>query len=226
MYGYVYKTTNLINNKIYIGQHKSSSFDSSYYGSGRVFIRALKKYGKNNFNCELLEWCNNYDELNIKEEYWIHFYNSTDPIIGYNIQIGGNSAPKAEQTKEKLRQARLGKYTGNKNPFYGKKHSIESLIKISNASKGRKTFEGRHHSDETKKKLSKIRKGHFPTNSRKCKCVNDNKVFHSYNEAGRYYKISPCSISNSIREKRKLRNGLVFIEWEEGKIDEKNAKDI
>lgn len=43
MYGYIYKTTNLINGKIYIGQHKSEEYDSSYYGSGKKILRALKK---------------------------------------------------------------------------------------------------------------------------------------------------------------------------------------
>ena len=45
MYGYIYKTTNLINGKIYIGQHKSEEYDSSYYGSGKLIRRAIEKYG-------------------------------------------------------------------------------------------------------------------------------------------------------------------------------------
>lgn len=51
MYGYIYKTTNLINNKIYIGQHKvkEEKIDNSYYGSGKLIIQAIKKYGKENF---------------------------------------------------------------------------------------------------------------------------------------------------------------------------------
>ena len=57
MIGYIYKTTNLINGKIYIGQHKSSSFDTNYYGSGKLLIKALKKYGKENFKIELIEGC-------------------------------------------------------------------------------------------------------------------------------------------------------------------------
>ena len=43
MFGYIYKTTNLINGKIYIGQHKSEVFDNSYYGSGKLIGRAITK---------------------------------------------------------------------------------------------------------------------------------------------------------------------------------------
>ena len=55
MFGYIYKTTNLINGKIYVGKRQSSTFDENYYGSGKYFKRALKKYGKSNFSREVLE---------------------------------------------------------------------------------------------------------------------------------------------------------------------------
>ena len=45
MYGYVYITTNLINNKRYIGQHKSDKFDTKYKGSGTLITQTFKKYG-------------------------------------------------------------------------------------------------------------------------------------------------------------------------------------
>ena len=43
MYGYIYLTTNLINGKKYIGQHRSKEFDKSYFGSGVVLLKALEK---------------------------------------------------------------------------------------------------------------------------------------------------------------------------------------
>lgn len=45
MYGYIYLTTNLINNKKYIGQHKATKFSESYKGSGSFITKAFKKYG-------------------------------------------------------------------------------------------------------------------------------------------------------------------------------------
>lgn len=69
MYGYIYKTTNLINNKIYIGKHKSEIFDIKYKGSGQILKSAFIKYGKNNFSCSVIDYANSLEELNKKEIY-------------------------------------------------------------------------------------------------------------------------------------------------------------
>ena len=55
MYGYVYKITNKTNNKIYVGQHKADHFDESYFGGGVIITSAVNKYGKENFDREILE---------------------------------------------------------------------------------------------------------------------------------------------------------------------------
>ena len=89
MYGYIYKTTNLINGKIYIGQHKHKTFDSNYFGSGVLISESINKYGKNNFSVELIEWCESLDALNEKEKYYIELYNTKDSKIGYNLADGG-----------------------------------------------------------------------------------------------------------------------------------------
>lgn len=90
MYGYVYLTTNLITNKIYIGQKKSSTFlGTKYLGSGKYLKHAVAFYGKDNFNVELLDVAYCREELSEKESYYIDLYNSTDFNIGYNIAKGG-----------------------------------------------------------------------------------------------------------------------------------------
>lgn len=83
----IYKITNLINSKIYIGKSKHNN--PSYMGSGTLITKAIIKYGKENFSKEILEECDNEDDLNAKEIYWISKYNSTNPTIGYNIDKGG-----------------------------------------------------------------------------------------------------------------------------------------
>jgi hypothetical protein len=65
----IYKITNLINNKIYVG--KDSKNDPKYLGSGLYINRAIKKYGKENFKKEILEYCDNSQELNEREIFWI-----------------------------------------------------------------------------------------------------------------------------------------------------------
>ena len=70
MYGYIYKTTNLINGKIYVGQKMSTVFlKEEYLGSGRYLNNAINKYGRENFKVELIEWCENSEILNEREKY-------------------------------------------------------------------------------------------------------------------------------------------------------------
>lgn len=116
MVGYIYKTTNLINNKIYIGQKKAAKKANYYLGSGKYLKAAINKYGKENFICEIIEEVNTLEELDSREIYWIKFYNATNRAIGYNISNGGlvNRA-----------------FSGKNNPMYGKTHSIETRKKIS-----------------------------------------------------------------------------------------------
>lgn len=91
MYGYIYKTTNLINNKIYIGKKVSKKYlGTAYLGSGKLIKRAIEKYGKENFQVEQLNTANTKEKLNELEKFYISYYNSTNREIGYNISIGGD----------------------------------------------------------------------------------------------------------------------------------------
>lgn len=104
----IYKVTNKINGKIYIGKDTKNS--KNYLGSGIVIKESLKKYGKDNFSKEILDECDNYDTLNEKEKYWISFYNSTDVNIGYNRSYGGDGfSGITQETIDKIVRKRLGK---------------------------------------------------------------------------------------------------------------------
>lgn len=163
MYGYIYKTTNLFNGKIYIGQHKSDTFDENYYGSGVRFINVFNKYGKDSFTCELLEECNSEDELNEREQYWIEHFNATDRNIGYNLMSGGykvRGIKHSEETKQKISISKTGQHP---NRDY-KKISDETKLKISSTLKEYfKTHDnprkGAHLSNATKEKLRKANLG-------------------------------------------------------------------
>lgn len=82
----IYKTTNLINGKIYIGQ--DSHNNTKYLGSGTLIRKAIKQYGTDMFYKEVLEYCNTKKLLNEREIYWINALNSIDPNIGYNRHRG------------------------------------------------------------------------------------------------------------------------------------------
>lgn len=89
MFGYIYKTTNLINGKIYIGKREKPYFDKKYYGSGKYLKHAIDFYGIENFSCEVIEWCKTKKKLHKREVFWIAYYNSLDKNIGYNLAKGG-----------------------------------------------------------------------------------------------------------------------------------------
>jgi group I intron endonuclease len=124
----IYKTTNLINNKIYIGQSKYNNCD--YLGSGSLLKKAIKKYGKQNFKKEIIEYCHTKEHLNEREIYWIDYYNSRDSEIGYNLSIGGcgnNGFIMSLEARKKISLA----FKGKNHPLFGKKLSKSTKELIS-----------------------------------------------------------------------------------------------
>ena len=95
--GFIYKITNKVNNKIYVGQtiktvekrfqqHKNNS--NKDYFSQIVLYQAFRKYGIDNFICETIEEVEN-EKLDEREKYWIEYYNSY--LEGYNSTLGGRT---------------------------------------------------------------------------------------------------------------------------------------
>ena len=100
MNGFIYKITNKLNNKVYIGQTIQKPIERFYqhcakkcdkYILNMVIHKAIFKYGKDNFTFEVIEEVPK-QQLNEREEYWIKYYNSyTD---GYNSTKGGQKGNK------------------------------------------------------------------------------------------------------------------------------------
>lgn len=123
----IYKTTNLINGKIYIG--KLVRFRPGYFGTGKWITRALKKYGRQCFKREILEECKTHEELCEKEIFYIDYYGATDPKIGYNIHIGGEGAMHGQHHSEESKR-KISEYQRNRIV------SNETKIRMSIAQKG------------------------------------------------------------------------------------------
>lgn len=123
MYGYIYKTVNLVNGKFYIGKHKyhKPQIDPSYFGSGIKLKSAIQKYGIKHFQTELLEVCNTAEEMNQREIGWIQQTDACNPDIGYNMSRGGDGNVPYERL-----------LAGAKKRI-GMRHSPESNAKISKA---------------------------------------------------------------------------------------------
>ena len=108
----IYKATNLINSKIYIGQtintleyRKNQHFREakSKRRNTVYFHNALNKYGYDNFKFEEIDNASTQEELDDKERYWIKYYDSNNKCKGYNLDSGGQSGGvKSEETRRKI----------------------------------------------------------------------------------------------------------------------------
>lgn len=164
----IYRITNKINGKTYIGQHKYKKLDDSYMGSGVLLRRSQQKYGIENFEKEIL-----YSNIQYKEtaDDMERFAIKKERALGkaeYNIADGGQgyNGPRTEEWKLKISESEKGKYVseetrkrisevkkGHPSPLKGKHRSEESKRKMSEAHKGKK------QSEETKRKRSESLKG-------------------------------------------------------------------
>jgi group I intron endonuclease len=171
-YHFIYKTTNLVNSKFYIGMHSTSNLNDGYIGSGKRLKRSIKKYGIENFKFEILEYCDSRELLAEREKYIVN-QEMIDNVLCLNLKIGGIGG--GIFTSE---QAKLGRKAANKTLElkYGPNfksiistnwrldESIESkknrLAKVSKSLKGRiGTFKNKKHLETSKNKISLSNKG-------------------------------------------------------------------
>nr|DAX26159.1 MAG TPA: intron associated endonuclease [Caudoviricetes sp.] len=126
---YIYKTTNLINGKFYVGKSsmKNNSIDYWYLGSGVLLKKAIEKYGRDSFKKEIIEWCSSFEESNEREKYWISTLNALNLDIAYNIATGGDGGYLGEEVNRRISEA-----------LKGRKHTEEFKQHISKLNKGKK----------------------------------------------------------------------------------------
>ena len=130
----IYKITCRVNNKIYVGQHKTKNVNDGYMGSGKLICRAIEKYGVENFSKEILCECVDRQSAGKQEEYWIEKLNATDSDIGYNItKYAWGGQPHTEETKRKLSALSKGKPKSNE--FREKLKKPKSQTAIDNMKK-------------------------------------------------------------------------------------------
>lgn len=171
MDGIIYKYTNRINGKVYIGQtiNESVRKSSHKHCNGKCYFHnAIQKYGYDNFNYEIIE---RLDEqlLDEREIYWISFYKSNNSSFGYNLTSGGEGSrgrKLSEEHKQKLINSKKNKPTPEETrqriseALKGRKHSEESKRKMSESKKGKPSkLKGRPLSEETKRKISDTLRG-------------------------------------------------------------------
>jgi group I intron endonuclease len=149
----IYKITNSVNDKVYIGQTVESlkkrwnrhTWVCTIKRNAMAITNAIVKYGKENFSIEEIDKADDIEELNEKEIYYINLYKSISPN-GYNLTTGGNNKRLSEETKRKISES-------NK----GRKVSEETIKRLSESHKGIKM------SEESRNKLSMTNKGKKPS---------------------------------------------------------------
>lgn len=166
----IYKITNIVNRKMYIGQsidmeQRWKEHIIHHRTGNQILYKAMRKYGIENFKFEIQDICNEED-LNNLEIYYIWYFNTyvhSDSSIGYNMTTGGNTTKGfrlSDDTKLKISNSLKGKYSKEKNYNYGKSLTKEQRQKISNTLRGKYCGDknpnyGKKLSDETKSKISK-----------------------------------------------------------------------
>jgi len=193
MYHLVYLTRNLINNKIYVGAHSTNNLEDGYLGSGQNLKRAIKKYGKENFERIILHYCYNKEQTYEVEAQIIDisFVIRKDT---YNLCVGGCGGDvHTNETKLKMSNIKKGKSLplttrikmskSGKGRIFSKEHKI----KISIGQKGHANFEGKFHTEDTKRKMSESAKGKFKSEDTKKKMSESHKGRTAWNKG------IPCS---------------------------------
>lgn len=142
---FIYKITNKINNKVYIGQtnsiknrwksHKSEAKNNRPQGDYPIY-HAIRKYGIENFIFEIIDECLNLREANIQETWFIKIYRSLVKENGYNIHEGGDVNHVSEETKKKSSESHMGQKPWNK----GIPMSDEAKLKLSKSKQGQKPW--------------------------------------------------------------------------------------
>lgn len=183
-YGFVYCWTNVLNNKKYIGSHYGNINDS-YIGSGVYFKKAYLK-DPNNFKRDILYIGENYKNV---EEYFLILNNAKTNDSFYNLKnesVGGWKHVNIVKRGLAISLGKKGKYpehlrydkSGENNPMFNKKHSIE-----------------------TKNKIAQLRIG-ISNSSKKIIELSENIIFNSITECALYYGVTQPTMNTLIRNER------------------------
>ena len=228
---FIYKTTNLVNGKFYIGKKISDeNLSLTYLGSGVLINKAIAKYGVENFKREILEFCDSAEHLSERETFWIKETHARE--LGYNLTDGGDGLINpSQETRDKMSKARRGKKIVLSEE--GRRRKIEANIR---------THKGKHLTEEQKKRLSEVNKGNWagdknpmknPETAQNVSAILKDKYSHQPNSmTGRHHseetrrKISEAQKGErgNMYGKPAHNKGVSMSEEQKAKLREAKAK--
>ena len=228
--GIIYKITNLINNKVYIGQtanikNRISCYEKLRCKSQPKIFNSIKFYGWENHSWEIIEKCVlNEDNkiINEREIFWINKFNSFKN--GLNCTSGGQNCKMSEETKEKISIGHKGQIPWNKgisrnqeeklkisNSLKGNKLSKETKAKISKGNKGKEAWnKGKNMSVEFKEKVRTTLRNSTKLKRKRIICIDTGIIFESITEAARILGFNQANLSKVCNGHRETINGLKF----------------
>lgn len=191
----IYAIINVVNNKMYVGQSRQGYRKRFIQhlcpkSSCPLLNKAIQKYGKENFRCELLDIAYSQEDANEKEKMWISALGTYQREKGYNLSMGGEIGSFNKETIEKMSKA----HKGEKNYFYGKKHTEEARKIMSEKKKG--LYAGAKH-----------------PKARKIRCVDTGEIFNTIKDAENKYNISHGKIT-CVCQHKYGRNTAGGLKWE------------
>ena len=203
-YHYLYKTTNLINNKFYVGMHSTDNLEDGYLGSGKRLKRSVIKYGKENFKIEYLEFFEDRKTLVEREKNFINEDLIKDPMC-MNLAVGGEGGILNDEHMEKLHAGAsrnlLKQWQDKDYRIKMKSSSSRTMRKYLSTRISFSTFSGKTHSIESKNKIG---------------------IASSMHQTGiGNSQFGTCWITNNIENKKIKKeelNNWLNIGWVKGRI--------
>ncbi len=232
----IYKVTNLINGKIYIGQtttsleqrKKEHEYRASREDRQTYFYNALNLYGNQNFKWEIIEYDIDFNELNNREEYWISYYKSNIKEFGYNMTKGGDNADNLNRWREENPElvpleARKGwakmKQILSENPEKEQTRKEKAKIGVQKYAKEHiKEIKQRSYQVylQHKETQEKVLENNRKKKMKKVRCIETGIIYESINEAGRQTHNSPSNIKQCCDGIRKSagKDNNKKLHWE------------
>lgn len=209
MYYIVYKITNQINGKIYIGSHKTKDLNDNYMGSGEYLKHAQEKYGIENFIKEILFVFDNPQEMYAKEAEIVNEDFLVNKIT-YNLKLGGFGGwdyvnkntdlvqrnIQINSRKNYSKMAETGHF--HKMSKIGNQKIQELLMQHGGAWWKSPRFSGKTHTDETKQKIG---------------CANSRHQMGKGNS-----QFGTMWITDGIKNKKIKKIDLIPDGWKKGRV--------